>query len=86
MSLVKSKSSDTFEILSSDKIDTIKYAETKDVILLIKFKTPFPKGKFSFTMNFKVWELDEDGEEQNIYDDTYPLDPVIFSIIDYMTP
>lgn len=37
-------------------------------------------------MQFRIIELDEDGEEQNNYDDTYSLDPVIFTISDYMNP
>jgi len=38
---------------------------------VIKFNDSFPKGKFNFEMKFKVIEVDEDGEEQNSYDDTY---------------
>lgn len=37
-------------------------------------------------MKFKVIEVDEEGEEQNSYDDTYQLDPVTFTISDYMNP
>ena len=64
----------------------MKFNEQKDLILVIKFNDAFPKGKFNFTMQFRIIELDEDGEEQNNYDDTYSLDPVIFTISDYMNP
>ena len=64
----------------------IKFNETQDCILVIKFNDSFPKGKFNFEMKFKVIEVDEDGEEQNSYDDTYQLDPVTFTISDYMNP
>ena len=37
-------------------------------------------------MKMKVIEVDEDGEEQSAYEDTWKMDPVVFSIGDYMTP
>lgn len=37
-------------------------------------------------MKMKVIEVDESGEEQSSYDDNWKLDPIIFSINDYMTP
>ena len=37
-------------------------------------------------MKMRVLEVDESGEEQSSFDDTYALEPVFFSINDYMNP
>jgi len=44
--IVKSKSNDPFEIINSEIIDGIKFDESKDNILITKFQSAFPKGKF----------------------------------------
>jgi hypothetical protein len=83
--MIKEKATEPFEILEVKKSNLIKFGETSECLVLVKFTNEtYPKGKFSFQMKMKVIEVDEDGEEQSSYDDTWKLDPIMFSINDYM--
>jgi len=69
-------------IEGADQIDSISYGETKQHT--IWFENESQKFDVKLTLHMKIEEVDEDGNVESDYNDTYQIDPIKIKTSDFM--